>query len=327
MTDSVSVMIATKNRPSDLAAAVESVLGQSILPNQLIIVDQSQSDESQVRVEKLFAGAASPVREKVRHCYVRDATISGGAVARNRGMEMAQGDISLFLDDDVVLEANFLEELLSVYQRNPRVTGVSGIITDNERPPWAYQLWATVFVRDPFHDERQPIYWEADQLRNAEPIVVRKLGAGLMSFRVEAIRGHRFDEHLTGVSDGEDVDFCARLGPDAVLMIAPRARLTHKASPIGRAQDHWLRRFARANHYLYHRNWERGFRNGLTFVWLNIGLGLVASLASVQRASLVPWRALREGAHEGTRVARPWPVTNGKAPRPTTVRARFGWRL
>jgi GT2 family glycosyltransferase len=242
-------------------------------------------------------------------------------------MEIAQGDICLFLDDDVCLETGFVEEVLAVYQRYPRASGVSGIVSNYRRPPIAFRLWVSVFARGPFHDERQPIYWKADRLRNAEPIAVRGLGGGLMSFRAEAIRAHRFDENLTGVSDGEDVDFCVRLGPDAVLMIAPRARLAHKASPIGRAQDHWLRRFTRANHYIYHRNWERGFRNGLAFVWLNMGLGLVASLASVRRASLAPWRALRKGAREGRRVARLWPLADGKAARPITGRARFGWRL
>lgn len=324
---SVTAIIPTKNRSSDLEHTLESVFGQRILPTQLIIVDQGQGDETKERVENLFAETRFRVREKVQFCYIHNTMISGLTVARNLAMEVARGDIWLFLDDDVILEANFLEELLAVYQRYPQVTGVSGIISNYRRPSLPYRLWAFAFARGPFHDERQVVYWQADRLRVSEPIAVTKLGGGLMSFRGNAIRGRCFDENLRGVSYGEDVDFCARLGPDALLVIAPRARLVHKKSPIGRLQDHWLRGFARANHYLYHRNWEREFRNRLAFVWLNIGLGLVASLASVRRASLAPWRALRKGAHEGTMVGRPLPVTDGNVPRATTGRARFGWRL
>jgi GT2 family glycosyltransferase len=302
MANSITVIIPTKNRPIDLDLTVESLFQQIALPIQVIVVDQSPTDESKERVERLFAESSSAVQERVQFCYILDGAITGLTVARNRGMQRAQGDIWLFLDDDVVLEAGFLGELLAVYEQHPHVSGVSGIISNYRRASWAYRLWASVFVRGPFHDERQPIYWRADRLRNAAPIAVRRLGGGLMSFRTAAIRAHRFDENLTGVSDGEDVDFCARLGPHAVLMIAPRARLMHKASPIGRAQDHWLRRFARANHYLYHRNWARGFRNGLALVWLNMGLGIAASLASARRTSLAPWRALREGVHEGMRA-------------------------
>jgi GT2 family glycosyltransferase len=323
----VSLIIPTKNRSSDLEHTLESVFGQKILPTQLIIVDQGQGDETRKSMEKLFADARFRVREKIQLCYISNTKISGLTVARNRAMEVAQGDIWLFLDDDVVLEANFLEELLSVYQRYPQVTGVSGIISNYLRPSLPYRLWAFAFARGPFQDERQAVYWQADRLRVSEPIAVTKLGGGLMSFRGDAIRGRCFDENLCGVSDGEDVDFCARLGPDALLVIAPRARLVHKKSPIGRAQEHWLRRFARANYYLYHRNWERGFRNGLAFVWLNMGLGLVAALASIRRVSSSPWLAFVEGARDGTRVGRLGLGPHDKAPRATTDRARFGWRL
>jgi GT2 family glycosyltransferase len=321
MSNSVSLIIPTKNRPRDLEVALESVFQQTDLPVQLIIADQSPTDECKRRVEMQFAQASPEVRERVKLCYILDATISGLTVARNRAMELAQGDIWLFLDDDVILETNFLEELLTVYQQHPYFSGVSGIVSNYQRPSWAYRLWASAFVCGPFHDERQLIYWQADRLSNVEPIVVQKLGGGLMSFRAESIRGHRFDENLRGVSDGEDVDFCTRLGPDAVLAIAPRARLVHKASPIGRSQDHWVRRFAQANTYLYHRNWKFDLGNRLSFAWLNVGLGLVATFASLRRISAAPWRTFIQSAREGRSASRPEPCTLPEIPTTPTSRA------
>jgi GT2 family glycosyltransferase len=304
MLHSVSIIIPTKSRPADLELTVDSILHQSVLPVQLIVVDQSEDDESRRRIETLLFEAPLRVRDAVALDYLRNAAISGGAVARNRAMDIARGDIWLFLDDDVCLEGNFVEELLAVFQWHPRVSGVSGIVSNYHVAPWAYRLWAAVFVRGPFHDERQPIYWKADRFRNSEPFAVRKLGAGLMSFRAESIRFHRFDENLAGVCDGEDVDFCARLGPEETLMIAPRARLVHKVSPIGRSREHWILRFAKANFYLYYRNWQNGLANRFAFAWLKTGLGIVASLASLRRLSLAPWRALLEGTREGLRIAR-----------------------
>lgn len=292
------VIIPTKGRPLDLELAVESILRQSVLPDQLIIVDQSQSDDGRKNVERLFAKARSPAPEKIHLCYLRDATISGGATARNRGMEMAQGDIWLFLDDDVSLEADFLKEILGVYQQSPYVCGVSGIISNYEPPSWIFRLWASLFVRGTFHDERQPIYWRANHLRNSEPIVVTKLGGGLMSFRADAVRGYRFDENLRGVSDGEDVDFCMRLGQHAVLVIAPRARLAHRASSAGRDLGHWLRRSVRATHYLHRKNWNDGVENQLCFAWLNVGYVVVAAWAATRRRSLEPWHALWMGLQD-----------------------------
>lgn len=95
MSYSVSLIIPTKNRSSDLEHTLESVFGQRILPAQLIIVDQGQGDETKKRVENLFAETRFPVREKVQFCYIRDTMISGLTVARNRAMEVARGDICL----------------------------------------------------------------------------------------------------------------------------------------------------------------------------------------------------------------------------------------
>src|SRR5258708_7249400 len=129
MFETVSVIIPTKNRPIDLGLTVESLFHQSTLPIQLIVVDQSGTEESKDPVERLCAEASPEVRERVQLCYILDAATTSLTAARNRGMGRAQGDIWLFLDDDVVLEANFLEELLAVYEQHPHVSGVSGIIS------------------------------------------------------------------------------------------------------------------------------------------------------------------------------------------------------
>ena len=124
-----------------------------------------------------------------------------------------------------------------------------------------------------------------------------------MSFRADAIRDLRFDERLVGVSDGEDVDFCMRLKPGSVLLIAPRARLIHKKSPSGRLGDHWLRRSARAALFLYRKNWSRGVRNRVSFMWLNLGYGIVATFASLRHCSTKPWHALLAGVRDAPRYS------------------------
>jgi GT2 family glycosyltransferase len=294
----VCVIIPTKNRPEDLVRAVQSVLSQTISPLSIVIVDQSLDFESERRVKHDLA-------EKVRSCgkpwkltYVLDPGISGAAMARNRAMQLADGDIWLFLDDDVILEANFVEQILKAYKLHGNAVGVSGVITNYASPPLLLWLWTRTFMRGPFHDERQPIYWNSERLRTSPPLPVHRFGGGLMSFRAEVVREMRFDENLKGVSDGEDVDFCARLGHERLLLIAPTARLVHNHSPSERLRDHWLRRSARGNFFFYQKNWNVGFKNKLCYAWLWTGYILVASFASLRRYSLDPWRALRTGSLE-----------------------------
>lgn len=294
----VTAIIPTKNRPSDLQGVVRSLLSQTTLPQSVVVIDQSDDTESQrlVRAELAERTVAPELR------YVHDVSIRSLARARNRAMQIADGDVWLFLDDDVVLEPQFIEALVAGYRDHPDATGVSGIITNYARPRFGYRLWSWAFMRGPFRDERQPIYWRADKLRNSPPIRVQRFGGGLMSFRAEAVRKTLFDEELLGVSDGEDVDFCLRLGPRAKLLIAPGARLAHYHSAAGRLQDHWLRRMVRGNVFLYRKNWRRGIANRLCYTWFMLGCGLVGAVGSARRLSLDPYRALLVGLGEGRRA-------------------------
>jgi GT2 family glycosyltransferase len=216
-------------------------------------------------------------------------------------MAIAKGDIWLFLDDDVILEPTFIAEVITVY--HPGVTGVSGVVTNYQRPPLRRLLWEVTFLRGPFLDDRQRVYWKADRLQDGTPIRVRQLGGGLMSFRAEAIRNLPFDTHLTGACPGEDIDFCAALPKGSILLIAPRARLVHKRSPEGRASAHWLSLHAQVSSYMRERHWRYGLRNNLCFLWLNVGYGLAATLSSLKRMSFQPWHAWRRGIQEGVQIA------------------------
>ena len=136
-------------------------------------------------------------------------------------MEIATGEIWLCLDDDMGLEGNFIEEIVAVFRERPDVTCVCGVITNYAPVQWPYRLWSWGFVRGPFHDERQPIYWNANRLRGSEPIRVHKLNGGAMAFHSKLIPNLRFYPNLTGLSLAEDVDLAARIEPGIILM-APR---------------------------------------------------------------------------------------------------------
>ncbi len=306
--NSLAVIIPTLNRPDDLRAAVRTLLTQTVLPRQLIIVDQSPRDDSERAIAELFEGAGDQVCGQVTLKYIRDPEISGAATARNQALRHSRSDVVLFLDDDVELEADFVETMLRAYQENPEVTGVSGIVTNYVPKPLLSRLWSRVFVRGPFHDDRQAVYFRADDLRHSAPLRVTRFGGGLMSFRSSAIRDARFDASLKGASEGEDVDFCMQLGPAAKLVIHPGARLVHKISPVGRVSEHWIGAVVRGNAYLYYRNWNSGVKNRVCFFWLRAGYGLLSLVASARRRSLAPWRTFRNALLQGRQSGKGEPL-------------------
>ena len=85
----VSVVIPAYNAERHLADAVRSALGQSVTPNEVLIVDDGSDDTTGA----IAQGFGARVR------YVRQSN-QGVAAARNRGIELATSDLIAFLDAD-----------------------------------------------------------------------------------------------------------------------------------------------------------------------------------------------------------------------------------
>ncbi|MGH9342628.1 MAG: glycosyltransferase family 2 protein [Terriglobia bacterium] len=290
-TQTISVIIPTKNRAGDLRRTLDSVMIQTRRPDEVIVVDQGSSP------------ALGVPDLPIPLTYIYAPYISGAAVARNVAMDRANGDIWAFLDDDVILEPEYIEELVSAY--SPEIAGVSAIVTNYALPILSRRLFENVFVKGPFHDDRQHIYWHANRLRERGRQRVKQFGAGVMSFRASAVRGLRFDSNLTGASIAEDIDFCARLPRGSALVIAPKARLFHKRSVVGRATAHWLDEHAQSSAYMRRRNWNRGLGDTLCFTWLQIGYAVMAAIGSMKRRSFEPFQAWKRGRAQGYKLASP----------------------
>src|SRR6188768_1179129 len=88
----ITAAICTRNRPLQLARALDSLLAQSLAPAEIMVVDNSPSDEATAR---LVSERFSEVR------YLREP-VPGLDFARNRALREASGEIVAFLDDDAV---------------------------------------------------------------------------------------------------------------------------------------------------------------------------------------------------------------------------------
>jgi GT2 family glycosyltransferase len=293
---SCSAIIPTRNRPTDLRLTVQTLLDQTLLPEEVIVIDQSPDEQSRKAVEEEFQNARDRNSFTPELKYVLDSKIVGVSAARNRAMELCTKAIWLFLDDDIIIEREFVEELQIVYDENPEIHGVSGVITNYRLPQFVHRTWMSLFFRGPFLEKRLPIYWRADRLRNAGLFPVAGFSGGLMSFRSEVARTGKFD---TRIGDGEDVDFCLNLGIKANMVIAPRARLKHMSSPVGRSNDLWLSKFAATQGFLYEKNWSHRWVNKIYLGWLCVGLFSAAFLSCWKRRSFAPivstFKSLRAG--------------------------------
>ena len=111
----VSVVIPVRNGEHFLAEAIESVLGQSRPPLELIVVDDGSSDSTS-EVARAFGS-------RVR--YVPQPPL-GVAAALNLGVGTARGDLLAFLDADDVWKDDKLELQLDAFRAQSRLDAVFG---------------------------------------------------------------------------------------------------------------------------------------------------------------------------------------------------------
>jgi glycosyltransferase involved in cell wall biosynthesis len=112
----VSVIIPVYNYERYLGEAIESVLSQTHRHVEVIVVDDGSTDRSG-GVARSFAGRG------VRYCHQINAGIGP---ARNKGVELAQGDFIAFLDADDRWPEDKLTQQLEAFDSDPALEMVFG---------------------------------------------------------------------------------------------------------------------------------------------------------------------------------------------------------
>ena len=103
----VSVVIPTYNRASLICATLEDVFRQTYRNIEVILVDDASSDDTESQL--------GSYRERIR--FVRLARNSGPGAARNKGVELASGEIIAFQDSDDRWDPIKLERQVDLLQR------------------------------------------------------------------------------------------------------------------------------------------------------------------------------------------------------------------
>ena len=204
-----SFVIATRSRPDFLRDAVESLVAQTVLPEELCIVDSSDEAPARKEIEDLCASAG------IRCDYVHPAA-RGLTVQRNVGIDRTSGDPVFLIDDDVWLDPDVHEEILAEYERwGPELGGVRGSPVHPPNPAKTTVLWRRLFGMGGWWPEasgrmRGGFFVEGVSASKD----VRRLeymNGWFMSYRREVFDKVRFDENLSGYAWKEDIDFSYRV--------------------------------------------------------------------------------------------------------------------
>lgn len=205
----ISIVICTFNRPESLKRLIDTCIAHAS-PNglgfEIVISDNSPSGYAS-DIVKRYEGQSVPVR----HVDAQPANIS---IARNRGIAAAKTDIIAFLDDDVTIEAGWLDQMYATLDASGADCALSAVSARPAEKPPAWDKESRQFVR-------------AWPMPDGTPIPLGKRGGSPVTLSTNASMWRRkrcfkgtapFDPTF-GKSGGEDLDLFLRLRREGLRIV------------------------------------------------------------------------------------------------------------
>ncbi len=225
---SVVVCAYTEVRWNDLVGAVEALHGQTLPPEQIVVV----VDHNPALLERAR-------RELSGTEVVANGGERGLSGARNSGIAAARGPLIAFIDDDAIAAPDWLERMAAAFD-DPAVLGAGGAIVPawpSVRPSW-------------FPKEFDWVVGCTYLGMPERPAPVRNLIGCNMAFRREVfdlIGGFRIGRvgALSIGQENDETELCIRLGqarPEGVLLYLPEARVFHRVTDSRTMPSYYARR-------------------------------------------------------------------------------------
>lgn len=256
MTPALSAIICTHNPKAEaLAETLASLRGQDLAEGawELLVVDNAGTERLAERLDLSWKPAARVVREETL----------GLTHARIRGYREARGEILVYIDDDNVLDPDYLRLALEALNADPSLGAVGGkSIPRYEAEPadWFAALGLDLACRDLGEAVIRADWKGLDPARRAYPACA-PIGAG-MALRREAYGAYlaaaESDPRRTALgrrgadlASGEDNDMVlSLLGDGWAVAYLPQLRLVHLI-PARRVSPDYLASYA----YSSNRTW------------------------------------------------------------------------
>jgi GT2 family glycosyltransferase len=254
-----TLIICTYMRPEPLLQLLQSVLGQTAYPNEILIIDSSTNNETGATLNKN--------QFKNLHYFLVPSEHRGLTKQRNYGIARIGNEMEIvcFLDDDTVLENDYFEQILKTYQIYPQALGVGGYIINESQ---------CEFVGENYSPKIDEYYFDSWKRKDGSRFVLRKkmnldsdcppgfsplfshgrsvgflppsnkiyeveqLMGGVSSFRKKVFETLQFSTYFEGYGLYEDADFTLRVAKEGKLYLNTAAKLSHYHDASGRPNQY-----------------------------------------------------------------------------------------
>jgi len=242
-------------RPKSLLQLLQSVQEQTLYPYEILIVDGSINDQTQLALKNVFF-------QNLKY-YLVPNEHRGLTKQRNFGITRVGNDMEVvcFLDDDTILEKDYFEQLINTFVQDSTVSGVGGVAINEN-------TWQIIDANKKYNKYKY-FHFEGFVYKEGLRNIVRNylglqsnLGPGKMPnyshgrtcgfplngkiFEVDLLIGMsmaykksvvdniQFSSYFEGYGLYEDADFSIRALQFGKNMINTKVQLSHYHNPSGR---------------------------------------------------------------------------------------------
>jgi glycosyltransferase involved in cell wall biosynthesis len=220
----VSVVVATRDRPQQLRACLESIRRNRVQPIEIVVVDSVCRD----------AHAVASIARDAQARLVR-TDLPGAGHARNLGASRARGEVIAFTDDDALVDADWVQALAETFADPSVDVAVGPVFVAGSHPRAAMPVRSIDPARDAVRFSRQDRRW-------FDRVAFGAIGFGAnLAARRSAFQ--RFGPFRKGLGRGapiagdENYFLFTTVANGGVVASQPFARVTHPAQSELRARE------------------------------------------------------------------------------------------
>jgi GT2 family glycosyltransferase len=252
-----SLIICTYNRCFALTKLLNSIKKQTLSPHAIIIVDASDDTKTkELIIENDY--------KNIQYFKVENKD-KGLTKQRNYGVSKIDDNVEVicFLDDDVILESEYFNNLIATYDNYPLAMAVGGYITNEVEwhqsvnskskktfyfdgycrvEPQRFRVRAFFGLSPDTPPCYLPTFSHGRSVSFLPPsgkvYKVEQFMGGVASYKTEVFNDLKFSAYFEGYGLYEDADFCLRLSKLGDLYVNTGARLGHYHDASGRPNSY-----------------------------------------------------------------------------------------
>jgi GT2 family glycosyltransferase len=282
MTHSLSLVVATKDRPDDLRKMLSSLQNQTLAPAEIIVVDASSNP-----VESILKEFTTLSIRYLRHLP------PSAAAQRNAGIQACSPNASLigFADDDILFESNAIEHMLRFWDSASSDTLGASFNLRN------YPQRGPSFLKHSKISEALGLYssvpgsvsqsgWQTVIPGLAQSQFVDWLPTTAVIFRREAFQLSLFDDFFESYSYLEDLDLSYTISRSGRLAVVAEAGFSHFPSPSGRVTPFQFGRYEVRNRLYFVRKHSLSLSRCYLGLAIRLTMSLITGIFHMNRSLL-----------------------------------------